>query len=258
MAFCNSIRRTASRVAPLTFRAVESRRGFHSSLFPKNSSSSLSQKLWRVGSGYLSTNRFSAISQKPKSDESLLRVIESEITCAEESDDHNRVEEIPDEFPFQIQDNPGEQTISLIRQYHGETIKVEVHMPDLVTGDENNDDDNDDDADDEKGGQSSIPLVITVSKIHGPTLEFNCTAYADEVAIDSLSVREQEASEDQIAYEGPDFSDLDENLQKAFHKYLTIRGIKPSTTNFLHEYMINKDSKEYVNWLKNLKKFIEK
>ncbi|KAJ8629916.1 hypothetical protein MRB53_023239 [Persea americana] len=69
------------------------------------------------------------------------------------------VEEIPDEFPFQIQDNPGEQTISLIRQYNGETIKVEVHMPDLVTA------------------------MTTI-----------------------LSVREREASEDQISHEGPDFS----------------------------------------------------
>lgn len=51
--------------------------------------------------------------------------------------------------------------------------------------------------------------------------------------------------------------DLDENLQKAFHKYLEIRGIKPSTTNFLHEYMINKDSKEYLMWLKNVKAFIK-
>ena len=95
------------------------------------------------------------------------------------------MEEIPDEFPFQIQDNPGEQTISLIRQYNGEAIKVEVHMPHLVTGDDNN---------------------VSVSKIHAPTLEFNCTAYADKVAIDSLSVREREASEEQIAHEGPDFS----------------------------------------------------
>ncbi|XP_048431996.1 uncharacterized protein LOC125473356 [Pyrus x bretschneideri] len=31
-----------------------------------------------------------------------------------------------------------------------------------------------------------------------------------------------EDSEDQIAYEGPDFHDLDENLQKAFHKYLEV------------------------------------
>lgn len=53
------------------------------------------------------------------------------------------------------------------------------------------------------------------------------------------------------------FSDLDENLQKAFYKYLEIRGISPMTTNFLHEYMINKDSREYLWWLKNLKQFIQ-
>lgn len=52
-------------------------------------------------------------------------------------------------------------------------------------------------------------------------------------------------------------SDLDENLQKAFHKYLEIRGIKPSTTNFLHEYMIEKDNKEYVRWLKDVKDFVQ-
>lgn len=53
------------------------------------------------------------------------------------------------------------------------------------------------------------------------------------------------------------WSDLDENLKKAFHKYLEIRGIKPSTTNFLFEYMLNKDSREYLIWLKKLKDFVE-
>lgn len=41
--------------------------------------------------------------------------------------------------------------------------------------------------------------------------------------------------------------DMDDNLQKAFHKYLEVRGIKASTTDFLHEYML---------WSKNLKKFV--
>lgn len=54
-----------------------------------------------------------------------------------------------------------------------------------------------------------------------------------------------------------DTRDLDENLQKAFLKYLEIRGIKPSMTNHLYEYMLNKDSKEYLVWLKNLKEFIQ-
>lgn len=59
------------------------------------------------------------------------------------------------------------------------------------------------------------------------------------------------------SYDSFFLSDLDENLQKAFHKYLEVRGVKPSTTNFLLEYMINKDNKEYFQWLKNLKNFIE-
>lgn len=77
---------------------------------------------------------------------------------------------------------------------------MEVSMPDLVTGEED-----DDDNDSEKANQSSIPLVINVAKGDGPCLEFGCTAYPDEIVIDSLSVKSPENSEDQIAYEGPDF-----------------------------------------------------
>ena len=36
-------------------------------------------------------------------------------------------------------------------------------------------------------------------------------------------------------------SELDKNLQEAFHKYLEVRGITPTTTRLLHEYAINKD-----------------
>ncbi|KAF9676867.1 hypothetical protein SADUNF_Sadunf08G0048000 [Salix dunnii] len=54
---------------------------------------------------------------------------------------------------------------------------------------------------------------------------------------DNLSIR---VPEDQMAHDGSNFYDLDENLKKGFHKYLEIRGIKPSTTNFLHEYISTK------------------
>lgn len=195
-------------------------------------------------------------STKPSSDQSLLRVIESEIKCAVESQEEDQAEEVPQGFPFKIQNRPGQQTVTLTREYQGETISVEVHMPDIITGQEDDADDNNDEGE-ESASQPTLPLVVQVSKSRGPCLEFCCTAYPDEIAIDGLSVKDPEAGEDQIPYEGPDFSDLDENLQKAFHKYLEIRGIKPSTTNFLHGYMVDKDSKEYITWLKNLEKFIK-
>jgi complement component 1 Q subcomponent-binding protein len=173
----------------------------------------------------------------------------------QETDDHDRVEKFPSDFPFEIEDNPGLQTLTLKRTYQGEEIEVEVHMPDLVTGENGDDHDGDDGS--EKASQSCLPLVVSVSKKGAPSLEFSCISYPDQIEIESLAVKHPESSEDEIAYKGPNFLDLDEDLQKAFNRYLKMRGIKPSTINFLHEYMINKNSKEELIWMKKLKKFIE-
>lgn len=76
-------------------------------------------------------------------------------------------------------------------------------MPDLVTGEDGGEDN--ENGDDEKANQSSIPVVVSVAKGNGQFIEFCCTAYPDEIVIDSLAVKNPENSEDQIAYEGPDF-----------------------------------------------------
>ncbi|XP_022745931.1 uncharacterized protein At2g39795, mitochondrial-like [Durio zibethinus] len=256
MAFSSILRKSANSLAPLAIRLTRVQRIYNSCIFTALNYSFQSQQP-TVNRFYQNTVHFSTAvdSRKTTSDEFLIRVLESEIQCAEESDDYDRVEEAPSGFPFEIEDTPGLQTVTLTREYDGELIKVNVHMPDLVTSDEQEGDEDDGD-DTEKPNKSSMLLVVTVSKKAGPRLEFSCTAFPDEIAIDSLAVRNPD-SEDELSYEGPDFYDLDENLQKAFHKYLEIRGIKPSTTNYLHEYMINKDSQEYLRWLKNLKKFVE-
>ncbi|TKY65977.1 mitochondrial protein [Spatholobus suberectus] len=194
-----------------------------------------------------------AFATKTSADDNLSQVLQSEIQCALEDDHAQHRVEIPDDFPFEIEDNPGERTIQLKGQYGDETIRVQVDIPNVAP------EENEDDEDGEKNAsESSIPLVVSVFKGNGVCLEFGVTAFPDEISIDSLSIKQSEESEDQLAYEGPEFTDLDENLQKAFHKYLDIRGIKPSTTNFLQEYMFAKDNKEYLMWLKNLKNFVEK
>jgi complement component 1 Q subcomponent-binding protein len=52
------------------------------------------------------------------------------------------------------------------------------------------------------------------------------------------------------------FRDLDESLQKALHRYLEVRGIKHSLHDWLCEYMMSKDEKEYLVWLKSMKEFV--
>ncbi|PON90803.1 Mitochondrial glycoprotein [Trema orientale] len=257
MALYSILRRASSSVLPLAIRTVGSSRALHgaaSTVRLTLQKGNLSRELTRRS--FVPFLRFSTeTAAKNRADENLIRVLESELQCAEESEPgQDSVEEIPDEFPFEIEDNLGERTILLTREFEDETIKVEVDIPNVSMEDEG-----DDDADnqDQSNDQTSIPLVVRITKRRGLELEFGVTAFPDEFTIDSLSIKQPDGSEDQLAYEGPDFNDLDENLQKAFHKYLEVRGIKPSTTNFLHEYMIAKDSKEYMNWLKNLKNFVE-
>ncbi|GMY14480.1 Mitochondrial glycoprotein [Fagus crenata] len=256
MALCSMLRRASSSVLPLAIRAVGSPRSFHGVISTVLTAEKVKLAHALNPRAFVPFLRFSTelASKKPSNDESLIQVLESEIQCAEE-EDHELTEEFPEGFPFEIEDNPGQRTILLKRKYQDEIIKVEVDMPQTEVGE---DEDAGDGGDEEDNVNSSIPLVVSITKGSGLCLEFSVTALPDEICIDSLSIKLPEGSEDQLAYEGPDFNDLDENLQKAFHKYLEIRGIKPITTNVLHEYMGTKDNKEYLLWLKNIKNFIEK
>ncbi|KAI9154124.1 hypothetical protein LWI28_021296 [Acer negundo] len=238
------LRRASSSLIPLAIRTVGSPRTFHSAI----SAVLGAQKCSFSRSSVVPFQRFST---KPTSDDKLIEVLESEINCSDQPTE----KQIPDDFPFEFQDNPGERTILLTRKYQDEIIKVEVDMP---NADDEEDEEEDEVDNERKEINDSIPLVVSITKGSGTCLEFGVTALPDDIQIDHLSMKQPENSEDQLAYDGPEFTELDENLQKAFHKYLENRGIKPSTTNFLLEYMINKDSKEYLHWLNNLKKFIEK
>ncbi|XP_010534535.1 PREDICTED: uncharacterized protein At2g39795, mitochondrial [Tarenaya hassleriana] len=260
MGFTWCLRRSASALAPVLGRMARARLNLHGSAVAASvNRSTLARNPSAspfVPRGFL----YSTGTENSSSDQTLLRVIDSELKSALETDDHDLAEDTPEEFPFEIEDNPGHQTVTLTREYNGEQIKVVVNTPGPFTGENGEDDmeDDDDETPSQRSSELSIPLVVTVTKKSGLSLEFSCTALPDEIAIDALSVTHPEnSSEEPISYDGPDFQDLDENLRKSFHKFLEIRGIKASTTNFLHEYMMRKDSREYLLWLKNLKKFIE-
>ncbi|KAF5188028.1 Mitochondrial acidic protein mam33 [Thalictrum thalictroides] len=223
---------------------------------------------------FSSSSAISVKKKQPVSDVKLSQVIQSEIQCAvEEKDDLDQltlgmpirlmdpISEgglLPDEFPFEVIDTPGEQTITLKRELNGESIEVVVHIAGIGENDIDKDEEDDNDDDDKNAVQLEIPLVVTVTKGDGPRLEFNCLALSEGIVIDSMLMKGPNGSSKELPYEGPEFTDLDENLQRELHGYLERRGIKNSLQNFLQEYMLNKERKEYVNWLKNMKEFVEK
>ncbi|KAL6604856.1 hypothetical protein ACP70R_042800 [Stipagrostis hirtigluma subsp. patula] len=198
-----------------------------------------------------------ASSSKASADENLRRVIDSEIECVVQSEESTADKHIdlPDDFPFEVIDNPGDQCITLKREFAGETIKAAVYTNFDTEEDLNEDDDGNSDTDKESF-RPAIQMVVTIQKPEGSILEFDCNFNDDELAIENMRMLNRDNPDADNVYEGPPFSILDESLQKAMHRYLEVRGIKHSLHDWLYEYMMSKDEKEYVVWLKNMKEFI--
>ncbi|CAA0836780.1 Mitochondrial glycoprotein family protein [Striga hermonthica] len=241
MALNHTIRRAASKVVPLAIWAAAGSRGYiHNQAAP-----ALSSAVSRPSCNPLQRS-FLHLNSKPDCDVSLLRVIEAEIKFAVESEQAHQPEETPEDFPFEIEDCLRQGTIILRREFVGDKITVEVHPPELKNAED----------DESYNDVPRIPLIVRISHKNGPVLEFGCTAYTDEILIERLAFKHPEISEDQVAYEGPTFDDLDHTLKNAFNKYLKYRGIDARITKFLVDYMINKDSREYTEWLKNIQKLV--
>ncbi|KAK1306575.1 Uncharacterized protein QJS10_CPA10g00059 [Acorus calamus] len=195
---------------------------------------------------------------KVGADENLRKVLDSEISCADEVEGHDQKPVAAGELPFEIVDNPGENLITLRREFSGERIEATVYMPEHDEWDgQEEEDDNTDDKDDDESDQQCISIILKIHKKTGTLLEFNCTARSNEITIDQLTMKpDGEDSDDADVYR-PKFSDLDEKLQDSLYRYLEERGVQSSLFEFLREYMTNKDEREYLHWLKNIKGFIE-
>lgn len=89
MAFTSILRKSASSLAPLVSRLVQGRRQYHCVLVAAINHSNVTNK-HSLGS-LVPSFHYSSESKKPSSEESLVRVIESEIKLAAESDNHDRV-----------------------------------------------------------------------------------------------------------------------------------------------------------------------
>lgn len=150
---------------------------------------------------------------------------------------------------FTVDDRPGEQWVRLTRKFgENEDIKIEATMFD-----------------------GSIPvskagvgedvklhstLIVNISKGDEEVLEIMCSAWPDSIEITKLFVR----GNDKLSadpYVGPEFKELDDELQDSLYEFLEERGINEQLTAFLHEYLKNKDKTEFVRWMQAVKSYIE-
>lgn len=157
---------------------------------------------------------------------------------------------------FMLDGRPGERWIKLKRQYADEAIKIEATMFDgaapapsasasggLATADDM---------------QLHITLIVSISKGEGDgVLEIVCSAWPDSIEINRLFVNANKKMPAE-PYAGPEFKELDDELQDSLYDFLEVRGINEGLAVFLHEYMKNKDKAEIIKWMERVKSFIER
>ncbi|KAF1956776.1 mitochondrial glyco protein [Byssothecium circinans] len=125
------------------------------------------------------------------------------------------------------------------------------------------------DYDEEDGGQQGFPAHVNI-RIERPgkgALAIDATAQDGDFLIEDLwyfpsgdladPATAEKDWQRRTLYSGPPFSNLDEDLQILLEKYLEERGINTRMALFVPDYIDHKEQKEYINWLQNVKKFVE-
>lgn len=89
MSFATILRKSVSSFTPLASRLAQGRRHYHCALVTAINNANISHK--QFISPLVPSFHSSSASKKSSSEESLVQVIDSEIQCAAESDDHEQV-----------------------------------------------------------------------------------------------------------------------------------------------------------------------
>ncbi|KAE8700606.1 hypothetical protein F3Y22_tig00110556pilonHSYRG00400 [Hibiscus syriacus] len=153
---------------------------------------------------------------------------------------------------FTVDDRQGEQWIKLKRKFgEKEDITIDATMFDgsvpVSSSGETQDIE-----------QLHMTFIVNISKGgDGNILEIVCSAWPDTIEIKKVYVR-QHNRKPGYPYLGPEFEELDEELQDSLYEFLEERSINGELAIFLHEYMGNKDKTEFTRWLETVKTFVEK
>ncbi|CAA7026056.1 unnamed protein product [Microthlaspi erraticum] len=209
----------------------------------QNPNFSISRKFLSSGS-YVSEMRKSAF------EGNILRLIRSEI---QSELDHSPPLQPEDKFgPFTVDERPGEQWISLRRKFgEKEDIKIEATMFDGSVPSSKSA------SSDPEDVQLHITFIVNISKGgNGETLEIMCSAWPDTIQISKFFIRKTSKSSPN-AYVGPEFEEMEDELQNLLYQFLEERGISDDLAVFLHQYMKNKDKAEYIRWMETVKSYVE-
>lgn len=72
-----------------------------------------------------------------------------------------------------------------------------------------------------------------------------------------LSEKPEDFLKKDLTYAGPQFSNLDENLQHALLQYLHSRGLNVEFVEYIQDLATHLENQKYINWLDSMQKFFK-
>ena len=119
-----------------------------------------------------------------------------------------------------------------------------------------------DDNDEEDEPAQAVRFGVTVSK-GGKTVVLQCRSGGDgEISVEGVTVRDGESEDALLAlaggeslnaslYQGPEFTELAEDLQESFQQYVVQEcGVDEDVAAFIAMYADYREQAEYVTWMK--------
>lgn len=171
------------------------------------------------------------------------------------------------------EEKPGDVNIALSRKVHGNNVTIDFQLinPNLDGDDMDEDGSGEgrgmDNANEGETTDFSVSIEEAVDKSKGENstgggVTFYCTTVAGEeyrYLIGNVRLFSNEAEKNSVSgYNGPEFESLDASLQKSLETYLEMHGINSDVCDLIDELAIDKETREYTNWLQRFVKFLDK
>eukprot|EP00746_Dinoflagellata_sp_MGD_P167895 gnl/MRDRNA2_/MRDRNA2_98870_c0_seq1.p1 gnl/MRDRNA2_/MRDRNA2_98870_c0~~gnl/MRDRNA2_/MRDRNA2_98870_c0_seq1.p1 ORF type:complete len:232 (-),score=74.04 gnl/MRDRNA2_/MRDRNA2_98870_c0_seq1:148-843(-) len=156
---------------------------------------------------------------------------------------------------FKLEEAEGDVNMALVKEVDGKVVRIEWQLtspfdPNMLPEGEGEDE-----------AESTDFSVTIESQKTGAGMAFYCSTQsgADHrfVIGNVKCFANAEAKESVSAYNGPDFEDLDDKLQEALDEYLAEMGMSDEVCSLIDAMALDKEQREYMVWLKNLKQIFE-
>ncbi|KAJ0406272.1 hypothetical protein P43SY_007060 [Pythium insidiosum] len=166
---------------------------------------------------------------------------------------------------FSIKETPGSMEVVLEGQAKGDSIRVKFDAQDIVEIDEDYVEEDeeegeaayDEDEEDEEDELPGIRFVAEVSRDNAG-LQFECVA-SSNVTVERVRFLHDATKDakDESLYFGPNFVELELDLQESLYEYLAARHIDDDLAQFITQFADLKEQREYLSFLESAAKFVK-